>query len=84
MKGSHAHLAVAGAEISLRVTPHARRRALEGADAALQVYVTAPAADGAANAAVQALLAEALGVAKTKILLVAGATSRHKRFRLDP
>ena len=84
MKGSHAHLASPGAEIALRVTPNARRRALEGETSALRAYVSVPPADGAANAAVQDLLAEALGVAKTRLVLVSGATSRIKRFRLDP
>lgn len=82
LKGSHTHLAIPGAEIALRVTPNARRRALEGEATDLRAYVTAPPADGAANAAVQDLLAEALGVAKTRLVLIAGATSRVKRFRL--
>jgi uncharacterized protein len=84
VKGSHAHLAVPGAEIALRVTPNARRRALEGEDTGLRAHVTAPPANGAANAAAQDLLAEALGVAKTRLVLVAGTTSRVKCFRLDP
>ncbi len=82
MKGSHAHLAIAGVDIILRVTPNARRRAIEGDAPDLRAYVIAPPADGAANAAVQDLLAEALGVAKTRLVLVSGVTSRIKRFRL--
>jgi uncharacterized protein YggU (UPF0235/DUF167 family) len=39
--------------------------------------------DGRANKAVSELLAEALGVAKTRLTLVRGATSREKVFRLD-
>ena len=36
--------------------------------------------DGSANAAVVKLLAKALGVSKSKVEIVAGQTSRHKRI----
>ena len=49
-------------------------------DGVLQVRVTRPPADGAANQAVQRLLAIALGVPPSAISLVSGANSRHKRF----
>ena len=39
--------------------------------------------DGKANAAVIKLLAKALGVAKSRLVLVRGATSRDKLFRID-
>jgi uncharacterized protein YggU (UPF0235/DUF167 family) len=45
--------------------------------------VTTAPEDGRATAAVAELLAHALGVAKTRITLLQGATSRHKLFRLD-
>lgn len=45
--------------------------------------VTAVPEDGRANRAVQDLLAEALGVAKTRLVLLRGATARDKVFRLD-
>lgn len=76
--------AVPGATFALRVTPRARRNALEqGPDGALRAHVTAPPEDGRANAAVQVLLADALGVARTRLVLLRGATSRDKVFRLD-
>lgn len=78
-----AHLAQPGTEIAVRVTPKASRNALVHEDGAIRVYVTVVPEDGKATAAVQALLAKALGVAKTRLTLVRGATSRDKVFRLD-
>jgi uncharacterized protein YggU (UPF0235/DUF167 family) len=45
--------------------------------------VTAPAADGAANSALVALLADELGVARRDVRIVAGATSRQKLVVVD-
>lgn len=85
MKGSLAHLARPGAEFAVRVTPRASRNAVtpDGAGAALRISVTAAPVDGKATAAAQRLLAEALGVAPSRLTLVRGETSRDKRFRLD-
>jgi len=68
--------------LPVRVTPRASRDALAGfdADGVLLVRVTAPPADGAANAAVTRLLARALGLPGRDIVLVSGATSRLKLF----
>jgi uncharacterized protein len=77
------HLARSGAEITLRVTPRARREALTSGEEGLRAAVTAPPEDGKANAAVQKLLARALGVAPSRLTLVRGATARVKCFRLD-
>lgn len=82
-KGDLAHLAVPGAEFAVRVTPRAGRTEVRPDGGRLRVAVTAPPEDGRANAAVQAALAEALGVARTRLSLVRGATSRDKVFRLD-
>jgi uncharacterized protein YggU (UPF0235/DUF167 family) len=75
-------LARPGAEIAIRVTPGARRNALEPGPP-IRISVTDPPEDGRATAAAQALLATALGVAKTRLTLIRGATSRDKVFRLD-
>ncbi len=77
------HLARPGAQIALRVTPHAGRERLVEEAGCLRVHVTAPAEGGRATAAAQALLARAMGVAKTRLTLVRGARSREKVFRLD-
>ena len=83
-RGEWADLAVPGAEFSLRVTPAARRNALDRAeDGTIRAHVTAAPEDGKATAAVAELLAQALGVAKSRLVLVRGATSRDKLFRID-
>ena len=51
-------------------------------DGSLLVYVREPAIDGKANQAVINLLAEHLSVPKSKIQMVAGRTSRLKRFEI--
>lgn len=52
-------------------------------DGIFRVRVTAAPEGGAANRAVIALLAEALGVAPSRIALVRGASSRDKLFRIE-
>jgi uncharacterized protein len=83
-KGDWSHMAVSGAEFALRVTPRARRNALVRVEGTIRAAVTAPPEDGRANAAVAELLAHALGVAKSRLVLIRGAASRDKLFRLDP
>lgn len=68
----------------MRVTPKASRDRITVEDDQIRVYVTTVPEDGKATAAVQKLLAKALGVAKTRLILLRGATSRDKVFRIDP
>lgn len=82
-KGSWADLAVSGTVFQVRATPRARLPGLSFQDGIFRIGVTAPADDGRANAAVTEALASALGVAKTRLVLVRGATARDKAFRLD-
>ncbi|MBA83660.1 DUF167 domain-containing protein [Thalassobius sp. S69A] len=77
------HLAASGAEIAVRVTPRAARNAVLIKEGQIRIYVTTVPEGGKANAAVQKLLAKALGVAKTRLTLIRGASSRDKIFRLD-
>ena len=82
-KGERADLAVAGAEFAVRVTPRARMASCVLADGVWRVAVVEPPEDGKANAAVAAVLAQALGVAKGRLVLLRGAASREQRFRLE-
>lgn len=76
-------LALSGASITVRVTPKAsRNRVLREGDV-VRVYVTTVPEGGKANAAVQKLLAKALGMAKSRLTLIRGHTSRDKVFRVD-
>lgn len=72
-----------GTEFSVRVTPKAARNAVIQDGTAIRVTVTTVPEDGKATAAVIKLLAKSLGVAKSRLTLVRGATSRDKVFRLD-
>jgi uncharacterized protein (TIGR00251 family) len=74
----------AGAVVfSVRVAPRASRSAVLGVhEGALKVALTAPPVDGAANAALVAFLAKALGVAKRDVVIEQGDTSRSKRLRV--
>ena len=65
--------------LSVRVTPRASANAIAGErEGALLVRVTAAPVEGAANAAVVALLAKALGVAPSSVRIERGATARTK------
>jgi uncharacterized protein (TIGR00251 family) len=70
--------------VAVRVTPRASRDAVEGADDAgvIRVRVTAPPADGAANKATLKLLAKSLGVPRSRLTIVSGTASRHKRVQV--
>ena len=82
-KGEHATLAVSGAEFTVRATPRAKKTGLLYADGVFKIMVSAPAEDGKANLAVAEALAHSLGVARTRLTLLRGATARDKIFRLD-
>jgi len=70
--------------LRLRVQPRASRDAITGfRDDVLAVRVSAPPVDGAANAAVTALLADALGVAPSRVRVVRGQRGRDKVVEVD-
>ena len=83
MSAELSHMARAGAEIAVRVTPKASRNRVVHEQGQLRVYVTVVPEGGKANAAVQKLLAKALGVAKSRLVLVRGASARDKVFRVE-
>jgi uncharacterized protein (TIGR00251 family) len=69
-----------GCLLPVRAQPGARKTAVLGAyRSALKVAVTAPPEDGRANRALVQALADALGVRRSQLELVAGATGRDKQ-----
>jgi uncharacterized protein len=73
-----------GLRIRVRLTPRGGRDALEGVEtladdrAVLKARVRAAPEKGLANAALETLLAKALGVPRSAVSIVAGSTSRVK------
>lgn len=68
-----------GIALVLRVTPRSSREALgKGREGAFAARVNAAPVDGAANAAVIALVAGAFGVAKRDVAILSGEASRDK------
>ena len=76
-------LAHPGTEITLRVTPKAARTSLTRKQGILRATVTVAPENGKANAAVQALLAAALGLAPSRLRLLRGQTARDKVFVVE-
>ena len=69
--------------ISVKVKPNAKKESvLSMADGSLVVSLSAPAAEGKANAALVKLLAKHFGTAPSCITIVSGASSRTKRVEI--
>lgn len=80
---------LSGLSVRLRVTPRGGADALEGTATlsdgrpVLLARVRALPADGAANAAVEALVAAAVGAPKRAVRVAAGRTQRTKTVEID-
>ena len=68
--------------LTVRVQPRASRDEFRVEGTRLKVRITAPPVDGAANAHLLRLLADAFGVATSRVELVRGATGREKVVRI--
>lgn len=69
--------------VAIRVKPGARKEAVGGRHgAALVVAVQAPPVDGKANDAVRKVLADAFGIRKQDVVIVAGEKGRDKLVEL--
>lgn len=72
-----------GAILAVRVIPRAGRSRIAGIrDGALLVRLAAAPVDGAANAALLVLLADAMQLPRRSLALTAGERSRDKRVRI--
>lgn len=77
-----------GLVVAVRVTPKGGRDAIEGIErladgrAIMKVRVRAAPSEGAANAALIRLLADALDVAPRQVSLAAGSAARIKRVKV--
>ena len=72
------------ARLSLKVIPGASSEGVAGwLEAVLKVRVRAPAERGKANAAVEELVAGALGIAARRVRIVAGKTSARKTMQIS-
>ena len=72
-----------GVVLRLKVSPGAAREAItRGSDGSLRLAVTAAPERGKANAAAVALLAKALGVPKSAVEVIQGASARRKTLRV--
>lgn len=74
--------------LHVKITPKARSERIKketSADGSVlyKIYVTAAPEDGKANEAVIKLLAKALGVAKLKLTITHGHTSREKTIKIN-
>lgn len=77
-----------GLDVHVRLTPRSSKDALEGVESTadgrshLAARVRAVPEKGAANAALEKLLASSLGISRSDVSVVAGGTSRLKTVRL--
>lgn len=77
--------------LRVRLTPRGGRDRIEGwvddpdrpGERLLRIRVAAPPVDGEANAALVKLLAKSLGIARSRVRLVAGQTARIKTVEID-
>lgn len=73
----------AGAILWVHAVPGARRSEVAGTHAdALRIRLAAPAVDGKANAELTRLLAELLGLPKSRVAILSGQGGRRKRVEL--
>ncbi|MCI1189552.1 DUF167 family protein [Hymenobacter sp. DH14] len=70
--------------LHLKAKPGSRVNQLQlGPDGQVTVRLNAPAQEGQANAALLAFLATTFGIAKTRVVLLAGHTSPFKKVELQ-
>jgi uncharacterized protein (TIGR00251 family) len=84
VSGITVHDSAKGLRFLVRVQPRASRTEIAGVHGgALKVRVTAPPVAGAANDAVVALIAVALGVPRSRVRIVSGPAARLKTVEVE-
>ena len=74
----------AGVRFAIHVQPRSKKPGIDGTHGdALRVRVQAPPVDGAANDAVIAVIADALGVPRRAVRIAAGLSGRQKLVDVD-
>ncbi len=74
----------AGVRFAVHVQPRAKKPGIDGTHGdALRVRVQAPPVDGAANDAVIAVIADALGVPRRAVRITTGLSGRQKLVDVD-
>ena len=70
--------------ISIYVQPRASKTSIAGMhDGAIKIRLAAPPVDGAANAALIDFIAKRVGVARSRVRLISGASSRRKIVEIE-
>jgi hypothetical protein len=70
-------------ELKIHLAPRSSRNQLVSClGDQLKIKITAPPVDGQANQALIAFLAKQFGIAKSRVELVAGETSKQKRIKI--
>lgn len=70
--------------LTLHIQPGAKKSEIAGQHGeALKIRLAAPPVDGKANDCLIAFLAEKLGMAKNRVELISGTSSRAKRVRVS-
>lgn len=83
MSAAWARDGAGGAVLEVLVQPRASRTRVVGEhDGRIKIQLAAPPVDGEANAALLAFLADALGVKRADVALLAGETGRRKRVAI--
>ena len=76
--------ATPGAEILVKVTPRSAKNRIAVENETIRINVTAPPENGKANDSVRSILAAAMGVAPSELILKRGQSSREKLFVYVP
>ena len=70
-------------DLTIHVQPKSSQAKILIENGSIRVWVNAPPVDGAANDAVVKLFSKALKIAKSKISIIRGESSREKTLRIE-